>query len=330
MPPESTENRVLESLADNYGISGSLKRLPGENLNFLLTTAKGERFVAKIVDDDMPPEVVEMEFEAIEYAVSVGFPLDLPRIVPNIHRSIETRITLHKNSVKRLRISGFIDGIVLEYMADISKNLLKNVGTSLAKYNLAMQGFDHPAAKRSHRWNLVEAGQHRGAVERVRDPKKQALLSWGFDSWKGSENTLKSLPWQFIHGDMNPENILVRGERVSGLVDFGDSCLNPVVCDLAICLAYLMMDRDDPLEAAATVTRGYHEIRPLVETECSVLCPLICGRLASSIAVSISRRKIDPDNPNWFGSEGPAWRLLSKIRDISESSRHGLNGIFLI
>ena len=321
MSPGLIENIVLKCLADSYGISGSLERLSGENLNYLLSTLDGERFVVKIVDDDMPPEVVEMEFDALEYAISVGFSLKLPRIVRNKNRNIETGMNIRINSLYRLRLLTFIDDINLDTMSNISDILLKNIGISVASYNLAMQGFDHPAAKRSHRWNLIEAGRHRDKILMVNDTDKQALLAWGFDTWQQSEIKLKSLPWQFIHGDMNPENILVRGDRVTGLVDFGDSCFNPVICDLAICLAYIMMDRADPLETAVTVTRAYHEIRPLAEAELSVIYPLICGRLATTIAVSTSRRRIDPDNPNWFGEEEPTWGLLEKLRDISEGQQ---------
>jgi Ser/Thr protein kinase RdoA (MazF antagonist) len=328
MPPGSIEQRVLECLDGSYGIRGTLQRLPGENLNYLLTTAEGVRQVVKIVDDHMPPEVVEMEFEAMEYAISAGFSLELPRIVQNKHKKIETGIIIHKNELNRLRVLSFIDGINLDSMSDISNYLLKSVGISLAEYNLAMEGFNHPAANRSHRWNLVEAGQHRDKIDLVEDPGKQALLAWGFDAWKKSENRLKSLPWQFIHGDMNPENILVRGNEVTGLVDFGDACFNPVVCDLAICLTYIMMNCENPQQATATVTRAYHETRPLNEAEFSVILPLVCGRLATTIAISTARRKIDPDNPNWFGTEEPAWRLLSKLRDISEVHDGGM-GTFL-
>ena len=315
MPPGSIEVSVLECLAESYGINGSLQRLSGENLNYLLSTGEGERYVIKIVDDDMPPEVIEMEFEALEYANSAGFPLQLPRIIQNKYKKYETGIKIHINSRNRLLLMSFIDGDQLEEMSDISDNMLINVGNSLAQYNLAMQGFDHPAAHRNHRWNLAEAGQHRDIISLVEDPEKQALLAWGFGAWEQVKNDLKSLQWQFIHGDMNRENILVRGDRVTGLVDFGDSCFNPVVCDLAICLAYVMMDRDDPLETAAIVTGAYHEIRPLTEAELSVLLPLVCGRLVTTIAVSISRRRIDPDNPNWFGSEESAWDLLMTLRD---------------
>ncbi len=51
-------NTVTESLAGNYGIEGSLARLPGENLNFLVTDKDGTKHVFKIVDEHMPPDVV--------------------------------------------------------------------------------------------------------------------------------------------------------------------------------------------------------------------------------------------------------------------------------
>ena len=72
----------------------------------------------------------------------------------------------------------YIDDNQLEEISDISDVLFKNVGISLAQYNLAMLGFDHPAARRNHRWNLAEAGQHRDKISLLEDPEKQALLAW--------------------------------------------------------------------------------------------------------------------------------------------------------
>lgn len=324
MAPGLVEKCVLDCLATHYGLSGSLTRLSGENLNYLLLTGEGERFVIKIVDDDMPPEVVEMEFEAMEFAVSAGFSLEMPRILKNLNKNIETRITIHTNVQNRLRVLSFIEGESLDRISDISEELIKNVGISLAEFNLAMHGFEHPAARRNHRWNLAQAGLHLDKVRLVEDAADRDLLTWGFEVWGQAETTLESLPWQFIHGDMNRENILVRGDRVTGLVDFGDSCFNPTVCDLAICLTYLMMGDDNPLETAAVATRGYHELRPLDEAELSVLLPLICGRLAVSIAVSTWRRDIDAGNPNWFSSEDSAWRLLAELRSLGGDPQAGL------
>jgi Ser/Thr protein kinase RdoA (MazF antagonist) len=311
---ESTENAVLKCLEDNYGLRGSLERLAGENLNYLLTTGEGVRHIVKIVDDDMPAEVVEMEFAAIEHADAAGFSIKLPIIIQNRFGNIETGINIHIKTPYRLRLISFIQGSVLEYVSDISDILVENVGTSLALYHLTMQGFDHPAAHRNHRWNLAEAGQHRDKIQLLGDPEKAALMMWGFDAWEQVKSSLASMPWQFIHGDMNRENILVEGDCVTGLIDFGDACFNPVVCDLAICLTYMMMDTPEPLEALDIFMRGYLEIRALSAAEQDVLLPLVCGRLVTSIAVSTERRSIDPGNPNWFGGEESAWALLKTIK----------------
>jgi Ser/Thr protein kinase RdoA (MazF antagonist) len=112
--PGSIEVSVLECLAESYGINGSLQRLSGENLNYLLSTGEGERYVVKIVDDDMPPEVIEMEFEVLEYAISAGFPLQLPRIIKNKYKKYHTGINIHLNSRNRLLLMSFIDGNKLE------------------------------------------------------------------------------------------------------------------------------------------------------------------------------------------------------------------------
>ena len=66
---------VQDCLEANYGLQGDLLRLPGENINFLLTAVDGRKHVAKVVDEHMPPPVIEMEFAAMEYAANAGFRL---------------------------------------------------------------------------------------------------------------------------------------------------------------------------------------------------------------------------------------------------------------
>jgi Ser/Thr protein kinase RdoA (MazF antagonist) len=307
---------VAECLSANYGIEGELSRLPGENLNFLVVTASGEKFVSKIVDEHMPPAVVEMEFAAIEYAVGAGFQPHLPRMKENKYGNIETGIKIPLNRYNRLRIIRFIEGTELSHVPDISDRLLLEVGRTLASFDVAMQAFDHPFAHRSHRWNLAEAGQHEDAIRLIADPAKRELLVWSFAAWREARKRLADVPWQFIHGDGHDENILVTGERVSGLIDFGDCCHNPTICELAICLPYLMMRGAEPLRNAAVITTGYRAVRPLAAEEMALLYPLVCARLAVSVCVANKRKAIDPENPNWFGGEQATWRLLARMRSM--------------
>ena len=317
LSPEKLEAIVLDCLRENYGLEASLCRLGGENLNFLVQTNSGERFVFKVVDDDMPPEVVAMEFRAIEHATSAGIQMDFPKIIESAYGKIETGITLHKNERYRARLLHFIEGKVFENCPDISINLLRNYGKALGGFDLAMHSFEDPAMYRTHRWDLTRAGRHRDKVNLIDDPEKHELLDWAFDTWEqGAQRCFPQLPKQFIHGDANRANVLVEGDNVVGLVDFGDSCYNPTICELGVCLAYIMMDQEDPIGAALTVARGYHDVRPLSALEQSVLLPLVLGRLAVTISVAARRRTIDPDHPNWFDSEKQAWKLIPLLREL--------------
>ncbi|MGD2127990.1 MAG: phosphotransferase [Lysobacterales bacterium] len=305
---------VLESLGAEYGLEGELDRLSGENLNYRLTTPDGRRYVLKIVDEHMPVETVQMEHEAIEHALRAGFELKLPQIIETESGNIETRIKKPINGADRLHLMEFVPGTPMDVLPDISEKLLFDVGRSLASFDRAMEDFDHPAAHRHHRWNLAEADRHRDGIGIVNDPEKQQLLSWAFDTWVAAMPTVRRLPHQFIHGDGHDENILAEGDRVTGLVDFGDCCHNPTICELAICLSYLMMREGDPVEIARTVIRGFHEVRPVSRDELDALYPLICGRLAVSLVVANKRKAIDPDNPNWFGGEERMWGFLSTCK----------------
>jgi len=316
MNTQDLHQSVLDCLAMHYGIEGSLERLPGENLNFLVTEQGNVKHVLKIVDEHMPPAVVEMEFSAIEHALAAGFPLHLPRIIETKNGNIETGIKLPVNGPYRARLIEFIDGIGMSQLSDISDSLLSDLGRTLARFDLAMQGFDHPAAHRTHRWNLAEAEQHESKMSLIDDKEKQRLLEWAFGLWRGARAGIAGLPWQFIHGDAHDENILVEAGRVSGLIDFGDCCYNPTVCELASCLTYLMMRGDDPLRTARIITEGYQQLRPLAAAELEMVYPLVCARLAVSVCVANKRKTIDPTNPNWFGGEDATWRMLRRLRDI--------------
>ena len=107
MTAAAVEKTVLQCLSENYGLSGTLKRLSGENLNYLLSLKNGSRFVVKIVDEDMPPAVVEMEFQALKYANSSNFSLQLPKIRENKQENIETGIIIRINAKHRLRVVRF-------------------------------------------------------------------------------------------------------------------------------------------------------------------------------------------------------------------------------
>jgi len=289
-------------------------RLPGENRNFLVRGDDGRTFIVKIAGHEVSSEVIDMEFAALRYASNMRTKLQLPEIVENKYGHLETGINLHNKYCRRLRILNYIEGENLSDLSDISDDLQQDLGESLAEFDVVMTGFDHPAAHRSHRWDLARASQHRGSIPSVEDPEKRDVLHWAYDQLENSFSRISGrLRWQFIHGDANPENIRVDGGRVLGLLDFGDSCYNPVACELAICLAYQMMDQKCPLDVAQRIVAAFESVYPLSADERGMLLPLVCARLSVTICVATERRKLDPGNSNWFVSEDPAWRLLRQL-----------------
>ena len=318
-----TVDAIRQCIHDVYRIDGVMSRLPGENLNYLVEAKDDRKYVAKIAGDELPPILVSLQHQAIKHATGKGTEasgvLEFPIILENRRREPETRIELPLYGRKRLRLLSFIEGVNLSDLSDISKELAFELGFKLGSYSRMMADFVHPAADRHHRWNLAHADQHIHKVGWVENAEQRGLLAWAFAQWTGNASMeLAQLDWQFIHGDFNPENIRVRNGRIVGLLDFDDACWNPAICELAICLAYQMMDHEDPWPVAAAVIDGYRTQRPITPAEEAVLLPLVQGRLAVSISVATERRRIDPTNANWFVSEKPAWKLLAQI----EASGH--------
>jgi len=313
---QEIECLIIQTLVNEYGIHAQLSRLPGENLNYLALANKDEKYIVKLAADDQSESFVDMEFLVLRQAADKLQDIRLPQIIETKSQNIEACLRFSDSSVKRLRIINFISGALLED-TDISDRIRKNVGSALAQFDRAVSDFDHPAAHRAHRWDLTRAIQHEHILSLLKDASKVHLLSWAFAQYKNiNTGKVKQVKWQFVHGDANPENILIDGERVVGLLDFGDSCYNPRISELAICLPYLMMDQRDPVAAATPVIGGYQNVIPLTNLELDLLWPLILGRLATTICVATQRRQLDPDHPNWFVSEDRAWNLLGQLRDM--------------
>jgi Ser/Thr protein kinase RdoA (MazF antagonist) len=131
------------------------------------------------------------------------------------------------------------------------------------------------------------------------------------NAWEGVE--WKALRHGVIHGDANDYNVLVRAGRVIGLLDFGDMVYSAVVCDLAIALAYALLEKTDPLAAAVPIIRAYHARFPLTETEIQALYPLMTARLCMSLCYAAYNAQVKRGDAYQLVTAGPAWILLQQL-----------------
>lgn len=305
-------------LKSAYNLSGDLKRLPGENENFQVITQEGDRYVLKLADADLSSATLELEHQILKHLKTIDLGLNFPINIPTLAGDAFAHIVLDDDQSIQGRLQTYVVGTPWGEagVADIDR--LRDLGAKLATLDLTLSSFEDPNAQRSHRWDLTAASQHRGKLGLIEDPDKHLIAEMMFHIYAADGlPRLSNLPRSLIHGDANDENVLVQEGEVVGLLDFSDSLHNPTICELAIALAYVMLDQPEPLEAAAEVVAGYHAVRPLSIFELEVLFPLICGRLCTTVSIAAERRGIDPRHPTWFVTEERAWSLLEQLEPVN-------------
>jgi homoserine kinase type II len=80
---------------------------------------------------------------------------------------------------------------------------------------------------------------------------------------------LSALPISQTHTDLFPDNVLMLGDRVTGLIDFYFACTGPMVLDLAVTHAAWCFDAQNAYRAdcGAALIEGYQAVRRLTPEE---------------------------------------------------------------
>jgi len=121
-----------------------------------------------------------------------------------------------------------------------------------------------------------------------------------------------------IHGDFNEQNILVtetaKGNefKVSGVIDFGDTSLSYYVFELAIAMAYMMIESKE-LSTGGLVIAGYGMIRNIPENERKVLKVCVAARLCQSLVLGAYSHSLDPENSYLLLTQEAGWDLLRRL-----------------
>jgi len=120
-----------------------------------------------------------------------------------------------------------------------------------------------------------------------------------------------------IHNDCNDGNIIVsKSDTVAGIIDFGDAVYSWRVGELAIAIAYAILDQPDPLSSSATMVASYHKESRLTTSEIGALFGLVCLRLCVSAVIAAEQQRQRPDDPYLSASQAPIRRTLPLLRAI--------------
>jgi len=168
-----------------------------------------------------------------------------------------------------------------------------NVGRALAQMHLAAQSF---VARRRNDLGPDTSAAVLAACGPVAlaaiDPSLPAAIE---QAQRVARDWPQHLPRSIIHSDLFPDNVLMLGDKVSGLIDFYFACHDAMAYDLAVTHAawsFADAGRSYRPEIGQALIAGYQSERELTEAEHSAL-PLLAQGAALRFVSSRAQDWID-------------------------------------
>ena len=327
---------------EHFGLTGEVRALPGEfDLNFIVSDRPAEagvatrNFVLKLSPASRRP-VFDMVTACLDHLAGSTFSAAIPSLVtpsdahcpppaavPGPSRSPIADVDLDGAPYIACALT-YVDGFPLAEVRPRSMAVLQSLGALLAELDTALSGFDHPELDRDFAWRMEAAPgtirAHLDGPDPVQGPDDgpEMVAATLRRAVRWLDPVGDSLPVTVIHNDANDYNVMVApaldGDRLGGLIDFGDVVRSWRAAELAIASAYAMMGLADPVEAACRVTRGYSSVTPLSDAECRAIIPMAALRLCLSVCVQSRQMREQPGNEYLAVSREPAWKLLRTLR----------------
>ncbi|MBZ8118828.1 aminotransferase class III-fold pyridoxal phosphate-dependent enzyme [Roseovarius sp. LXJ103] len=311
-----TTDMWAQALAKDWHITAQLHPLDGEyDLNFLAQGTDGHDHIVKVMRAGCAPELIDLQIRALEHIAAKAPDLPLPAVIRTKDGAGFAEAADVDGQTRLIWVLSKLSGRCYAQVAPKGLDLIQQVGHVLGGTALALADFDHPGLARDFKWNLMKADWIADDLTCLEDPSRRALIAEITEDFARIKPALAALPVQAIHNDANDYNILIEGGMgqalgVSGLIDLGDMCAAPRVCDLAIAAAYMVLDHDTPERAFGALIKGYHAANPLSPAEVDLIWPLLRARLAVSVVNSTLMARENPDDPYITISQAPAWRFL--------------------
>ncbi len=276
----------LAALLGQFDV-GSLVSVKGiaegvENSNWLVDTTgrgganrdgSGARFILTVYEKRVAIGDLPFFLGLLDHLAAAGCPV--PRTIHDRQGAAFRMRPGEDGGDKALALIEFLPGVSVDAP---SAGQARGVGAALAGIHLAAQGFSMtrrntlgPAG-----WEtLAEAcGGHWDAIDPALGELVARELPALLRDWP------QGLPVGAIHADLFPDNVLMRGDAVSGLIDFYFACTDALAYDLAVTHAAWCFDatgeRFDTAVSGALL-EGYEAVRPLSEAERAALPRLARG-----------------------------------------------------
>ena len=314
-------------LADeHYALNGSVEALPSyQDQNFLIVGKSGKKYVLKIANGAEEFDVLDAQNQVMDHVSGEHEGL-FPYVLESLQDKKIEEITSADGQVHFMRVVTYLHGTPMGKVKRHSPELMFDLGHKLGLLDKALQSFDHPALHREFHWDLANGlNIIKKNAQLIQDKAfRDLVITFGENFESRTEPRLSRLRKSMIYNDANEYNVLLGGgddiftrdQSVTGIIDLGDVMFGYTVGDLAIAIAYAMLNKTQPLEAAMEIVRGYHATFPLEDEELAVLFDLVAMRMCMSVCVGAEQIASQPDNEYLAVSQEPIRNTLPKWLDI--------------
>lgn len=267
----------IAALIGDFGV-GSLVSAKGiaegvSNSNWLIETTgsdgRGTRFILTMYEFRIEIGDLPYFLSLLDYLAERGCPV--PR-------------TIHDRQGRLYRL---VDGkglALIEYLPGVSVSeptpgQARSVGRALGQVHLAAADF---AGNRANGMGLAEWERLAGECGRDGlasiDPALAELIERELPLL--AQEWPRNLPRSVIHADLFPDNVLMLGDRVTGLIDFYFACNDLTAYDVAVTHAAWCFSSDGRTfrhDLSSALLEGYCEVHPLSAEEQAALPVLARG-----------------------------------------------------
>jgi homoserine kinase type II len=244
--------RVADEFALGDVISYSGIRNGSVNTHYLIETKRG-RYFAKI--DEVKSELeVKQELELLFHLKKQGFPClqPLKNKAGRFHLEVQG---------KCMTLSRYLDGVELpaENLTTVHLGLL---GHALANLHLIGRSYKKGIDNRFGFNRILVIYRE---VRRQLPSHLKNIIRVLDDEFSYLENYLdNNLPKGIIHGDLFPDNVKFKGNRLVGIMDFEAACRGKLIYDLATAVNALCFTGDRyQIDRFEALISGYESLRPL-------------------------------------------------------------------
>lgn len=297
-----------------WQVDATLTQLDGEyDLNFLVNGEQSA--VLKVMRANCETSFIDLQCRAFAHLTNYAPEVPAPSIIYTISGELYTSVMGPDNEERIVWLLEKIEGSTYAKFKPQSLALIEDVGQVVGAVDKAWENFEHPALERDFKWNLCQGDWITQESSVIKDPPKSAVIDDIIQQFAQIKPRLLRLKPQAIHNDVNDYNLIVDGSltqraHVTGLIDLGDMCASPRICNLAITAAYMVLDQRNPEQVLEAIVKGYHRQYPLTPEELELLWPLLRMRLAVSVINSTLMAIENPNDPYIVISQASAWQFL--------------------